>query len=399
MSLLQTANPPTGEPSFFSVVGPVISVVFIGFLIVGFAMPVLPLHVHDGLGMSSFVVGLVAGSQFVASLLSRVVAGQFSDSRGPKRAVAIGLIGATFSGGLYLLSLAFRETPVMSVGVLLVGRALLGAAESFIITGALGWGFGLAGVTHTGKVIAWVGSAMFAAFAVGAPMGNVLYASFGFFGVAVATLAMPLATLVMLTRAPTVPARQAKKASASRVLSSTLLPGAGLAASSLGFGAITAFVSLLYMHNGWGAGWQAFSAFAVALILMRALFGHLPDKLGGPKVAMVSILIEGAGQLLLWMASSATVALLGAALTGLGYALVYPAFGTEVVRKAPPDSKGLAMGSYTACLDLTLGVGSPLLGVVGGHAGLPSVFLVSAGAAVVGAGIALWMAARTAPAR
>ncbi|MHA6909704.1 arabinose transporter [Ralstonia pseudosolanacearum] len=399
MSLVQTTHAPAEEPSFFSVVGPVITVVFVGFLIVGFSMPVLPLHVHDGLGMSTFAVGLVAGSQFVASLLSRVFAGQFSDSRGPKRAVAIGLIGAAASGGLYLLSLAFRGTPVVSVGVLLVGRALLGAAESFIITGALGWGFGLARAAHTGKVIAWVGSAMFAAFAVGAPMGNLLYASFGFFGVALATLLMPLATLAMLTRTPAVPASQAKKPSASHVLSSILLPGLGLAASSLGFGAITAFVSLLYMHNGWGAGWQAFTAFALALILTRALFGHLPDKLGGPKVAMVSILIEGAGQLLLWMAPSATVALLGAALTGLGYSLVYPAFGTEAVRKAPPESKGLVMGSYTACLDLTLGVGSPLLGVVGGHAGLPSVFLVSAGAALIGAAIALAMAVRNASPR
>ena len=42
------------------------------FLVIGLALPVLPLHVHQGLGLGTFVVGLVAGSQFAASLVSRV---------------------------------------------------------------------------------------------------------------------------------------------------------------------------------------------------------------------------------------------------------------------------------------------------------------------------------------
>src|SRR5436305_3887502 len=115
---------------------PIMAVVSIAFLIIGFALPVLPLHVHHGLGLSTFVVGLVTGSQFAASVLSRVWAGRFADSRGPKRAVVAGLIAAVAGGVLYGVSLAVTSLPVISVSILLVGRALLGAAESFIITGA-----------------------------------------------------------------------------------------------------------------------------------------------------------------------------------------------------------------------------------------------------------------------
>jgi hypothetical protein len=39
--------------------------------VIGLALPVLPLHVHKDLGLGTFVVGLVAGAQFAASLLSR----------------------------------------------------------------------------------------------------------------------------------------------------------------------------------------------------------------------------------------------------------------------------------------------------------------------------------------
>ena len=44
--------------------------IFVGFLVIG--MPVLPLHVHEGLRLDTSVVGLVAGSQFAAAILSRI---------------------------------------------------------------------------------------------------------------------------------------------------------------------------------------------------------------------------------------------------------------------------------------------------------------------------------------
>jgi MFS family permease len=65
----------------------------------------MPGYVHNGLGFGTFVVGLVAGSQFAASLISRPWAGHYSDSRGARRAVVAGLLAASASGLLYLLSL------------------------------------------------------------------------------------------------------------------------------------------------------------------------------------------------------------------------------------------------------------------------------------------------------
>src|SRR5207302_3079320 len=166
---------------------PIMVVVFVAFLVIGIAIPVLPVHVHDGLGQGTFVVGLVAGSQFAASLVSRPWAGHYADARGAKRGVIAGLVAAAASGLLYLLSLGFGAAPSVSVAILLLGRGALGGAESFIITAAVSWGLALVDSRSTGKVIAWVGSAMFAAFAIGAPAGAALYAAHGFAAVAFAT--------------------------------------------------------------------------------------------------------------------------------------------------------------------------------------------------------------------
>jgi len=68
---------------------PIMGVVLVAFLVIGFALPVLPLHVHQRLGLSTFVVGLVTGSQFAASLISRVWSGRYTDGKGAKRAVVM----------------------------------------------------------------------------------------------------------------------------------------------------------------------------------------------------------------------------------------------------------------------------------------------------------------------
>jgi len=65
-------------------------------------------------------------------------------------------------------------------------------------------------------------------------------------------------------------------------------------------------------------------------------------------------------------------------MTGFGYSFVYPGLGIEAVQRAPVESRGMAMGIYTAFLDVALGILSPLLGLLAGVAGLSSVFGLSA---------------------
>src|SRR3954469_12654375 len=179
-------------------IAPIAGVVFTAFFVIGLAMPVLPLHVHQRLGMSAFVVGLVAGSQFMASLVSRLWAGRISDKHGPKRAVLLGLTAAALGGALYSVSLWLISAPMLSVAVLLAGRTLVGGAESLIITGAMLWGLGRVSPNRSAQVIAWVGMSMYAAMAIGAPAGSAVYDRFAFEGIAIASTAVPLASLAFI---------------------------------------------------------------------------------------------------------------------------------------------------------------------------------------------------------
>ena len=383
-------------PPFPATLLPIMGVVFVAFLVIGVAMPVLPLHVHNGLGLGTFIVGLVAGSQFAASLISRPWAGHFSDRRGPKTGVIVGLAASAAAGLLYLLSLEFSDSPNISVAILLLGRGLLGAGESFVITAAVSWGLALADARSTGKVIAWVGSAMFAAFAVGAPAGATLYSMYGFAAIAVATAAAPLATLLLVARVPAVAPIQHGPSSFISVIGAVWLPGLGSALGSVGFGSVTTFAALLFANRGWDNGWMAYTAYAAAFILARVFFSHVADRIGGAKVALACVLIEAIGQALIWLAVRPEMALAGAALTGFGFSLVYPGFGLEAVRRVPARSRGLAMGAYTAFLDLAQGAASPALGLIVTGARLNSVFFVSGVTVLCAALVASWLIAHPA---
>ena len=360
---------------------PIALAVFIGFFIIGMQLPVLPLHVHNTLGMGTLVIGMVVGAQFAAALLSRSWAGNFADMRGPKRAMIAGTLAASSSGLLYMASLAFVNTPVISVWILVAGRIVLALGESLMVTGAMGWGIGLVGPQHAGKVMSWNGIAMYAAYALGAPLGVAVNTHSGFIGVALATVLIPLLALIVVATVRGIAPSRTRRMPFYTVLKAVWIPGMGLALSSVGFGMITAFITLLFASQQWGSASLAFTAFGIAFIAARLLFGHLPDQLGGARVALVCVVIEAAGQLFIWGASSMSLVYLGAALTGFGYSLAFPGFGVEAVRRAPPQTRGLAMGAYVAFMDMSLGVTSPLAGALAGWAGIRSVYL--AGAVVV----------------
>jgi MFS family permease len=194
---------------------------------------------------------------------------------------------------------------------------------------------------------------------------------------------LPLLALSLICPLRSIAPTAQRRIAFYKVLKAVWLPGLGLAMSSIGFGIITTFVTLLFAARSWSNASLAFTAFGAAFIAARLVFGHLPDRLGGAKVALVCVLIEALGQVLIWRATEANLALAGAALTGFGYSLAFPGFGVEAVRRAPAQSRGAAMGAYVAFLDIALAIAAPAAGAIATTWGVSAVYL--AGGIVVAA--------------
>ncbi|MGO4322482.1 MFS transporter [Pseudomonas brassicacearum] len=390
---------PTPSPasSSLSITLQIVSIVFytfIAFLCIGLPIAVLPGYVHEQLGFSAVVAGLTIGSQYLATLLSRPMAGRLSDSVGTKRAIVYGLSGIVLSGVLTLLSTLLQSFPLPSLLILIVGRLLLGVAQGLIGVGTISWCMGQVGVEHTARSISWNGIASYGAIAIGAPLGVVMVGELGFASLGVALSLLAGAALLIIRNKPSVPVIRGERLPFWAVFGRIAPFGAGLSLASIGYGTLTTFITLFYISRGWtGAAW-CLTVFGVCFILARLLFISSIARFGGFNSAIACMSIETLGLVLLWLAPSTAFALVGAGLAGFGLSLVYPALGVEAIKQVPNTSRGAGLSAYAVFFDLALAIAGPLMGAVALNLGYSSIFFCAALLSLTGLGLTLLLRRR-----
>src|ERR1700678_4346918 len=235
--------------------------------------------------------------------------------------------------------------------------------------------------------MSWTGIAMFAALAIGAPIGMTLYQGYGLQAAMIACIVAPLiAAIIAFREAPyTSPAGQ--RLPFHRVIGQIWREGLGLMLQGVGLSGLTAFASLYFAARNWAHAGLILSAFGIGFIFVRVVFGSLPDRMNGYRVALSSLLVEAIGQAMLWGAQHEIIALAGALVSGLGCALVFPALGVEALKRVLPANRGSAMGAFVAFLDIAYGLSGPAAGMIAGQFGYAAVYLFSTACALLGAAL------------
>lgn len=356
----------------------VIIFTFFCYLSVGLPLAVLPGFVHNQLGYSSFMAGLIISVQYFATLVSRPQSGRLADAFGPKKVVMLGMSCCGLSGVLTILAGLAIATPELSLTLLAAGRVFLGVGESFSSTGATLWGMKIVGSTQTARVISWNGVATYLAMALGAPTGVALNALMGIHGFAALVSLMGGVGLLLASRKPAVSVAVGARIALHRVVSKVWAYGLGLGLGTIGFGVIATFITLYFASRQWQGAAFALSLFSIGFVLMRLSFSRTITRYGGLLVSACSFALECAGLLLIWQADSAWLVDVGAFCTGAGFSLVFPALGVEAVKQVAVPNQGAALGIYSAFLDLALGLTGPLAGLLINYAGMSSIWPAAA---------------------
>ena len=356
-------------------------VTFLGLIAVGAVLPVLPRYVRGPLDSSDLAVGVVIGSYAVTGLLLRPIMGRLADTRGRKPTVMLGALLVSLSFLLYL--------PNLGIAGLVGARLILGAGEGALYTAGSVWIVDMAPPERRGRILGLYGLAVWGGLSVGPLLGELLLNASGYEAVWIFAAALPLLGAAIASRVPD-PFRPLRHAEPHPLIApEAVRPGLAIALASVGYATLAAFIVLHLSARGIGHGATVFGAFAAMMVLARLVAGNLPDRYGAAPVAVGATLVEALGLLLIAVAHSLPVALIGGMAMGAGFSLLNPSLMLIAVGRVSQAARGSAMGTYTAFFDAGVGIGAPLAGMAAALSGYEGAFLVGAAVAVLSALLSL----------
>lgn len=366
---------------------------FIGYFIIGLSLSVLPIFISKELGFSMLVAGIVISLQYVMTFLMRAYSGKIIDSKGPKPAVLISMLGFAFTGLVLIIAYYFRFSPIISLLFLIVTRLFTGGAEGMVGASPINWAIMTFGEKYTAKIISYNGIACYGALALGASMGVTIVKYFNFYGLGFLILALGLVGFFYARTKENRTGKPSEEEQKSfwNVLGKVAPFGLCLAMGGLGFATISTFMTLYYDYYHWQNGALCLSVFGVLFVAGRLVFNNAINRFGGINVAVASLMVEALGLTVIALSYHPYFVLLGAGITGLGFSLIFPALGVLAMKSVPSSNQGSALAGYGLFIDMSLGITGPLIGGVADIFGLPYIFPFSIGIVMLGLFLAYYL--------
>jgi predicted MFS family arabinose efflux permease len=253
----------------------------------------------------------------------------------------------------------------------------------------------LAPQSRMGEALSYNSLGLYLGLTAGPPLGELLVRTVGFAAAwaGAAVLAAGAAALVLgigETRPPGPPDPGAR-----HLIHRASLPvGLAFLASTVAMGGFFAFAALHAADVRLATTSLPLLTYGAVVVVVRIAFARVPDRVPPLPLGGCAILTMAAGLVVLAAWSAPAGAVVGAGIMGLGIAFSTPALFAAAFARARADERGAASGTLSAFLDLGLGGGPILLGLVAQSGGIPAAFGAAAGAALLGGSWALALAAR-----
>lgn len=352
---------------------------FLAIVSLGVSLAIIPLYVNKTLQLSPLFVGIAIATESISTLCVRAFAGRFSDLNGPKLAMLNGQFGVLLAGFLFLVITLIDINQYTSFLILLVSRVIMGVGSSLIFTSSGTWPIGLVGREHAGKIMSWVGIAMFIGLALGNYVGGILFYKFTLFYPSLIMCLLPLLAITIAVFIPKVAAHNdVVPIKLSYAIKRVWKAGMGFALANTGYAAITSFLLLYFSSNGWDShGPLALSLFGIGYVLSRVILGRYADNMG-IKATTISLLIESIGLILISFSLTPLMSMIGSFLAGFGLSMVYPLLALPAIKSLPEKNIGMAISTYESCFDIGILLSGILGGILVSSLGYNTLFIFTA---------------------
>lgn len=141
------------------------------------------------------------------------------------------------------------------------------------------------------------------------------------------------------------------------------------------YGGVLTFIPMYTRSLGMGGSTSLFFlVFALVIVVTRPFVGYLFDHHGPNATVYPGFAFFSLGFILFSLAGNLTVLLLSAAVLGIGFGALAPAFQTLAVQSAPASRAGVATSTYFWSLDISVGLAAAVLGVAANAFGYPFMY-------------------------
>lgn len=362
----------------------VYAVTFCQFAAIGMYLTGIQLFVRDELAGSRAAVGLAVGAFSITAVLSRPVVGRGVDQRGRKPFLYVGLTL------LVLSSLGFLVAHSLAAVVAL--RLVQGVNGACVYTCVAAMATDLAPPGKRASAIARMSLFQYAGIALGPTAASLLIDHADFAAVWLAATGLAVTGLAVASQLPEsgaeAMATRAELGSGTRRLlhPAAVAPGLVLLTGGIGYASVTGFGSLYARHVDISGG-LLYAVFAFTVIGVRLVSGALADARGAVGVALPGLVLSAAGLLTMALLQEPVGAVLGVAVFGVGFALVFPSLMAFAVGRVPDHERGEMLGSFTAFLDIGMGGGAYLIGAIADAAGFGAAYATPAVLCLCGAAL------------
>ncbi len=333
-------------------------VVFAAFFDLFVQFPTIAPHA-EGLGASAALVGIIVAAYSFTNLFGNLGAGYILDRWGRRTPMVLGMAITVIA----VFSYSLVQTPEQ----MMAARAVHGIGAAVLAPGAFSIIGDRTASDRWGRAMGLTGALIAVAALVGPPVAGILRDNWGadvVFYVDAVFIFITLVAFLIIARdnSREVETHDSDAPSEIAQRQPALWPAYAAAfAITVGIGALVTYLPLMLEEQGQSAARSGYSfgVYAlVAMLVMASPISRASDRFGRFGPLMLGLLGIAAGLALLGILEGYGGVVVGMAVFGLGYGLVFPAATALVASATGADRRGMAFGVFYAVYSLGVVVGA-----------------------------------------
>jgi MFS family permease len=340
----------------------------------------LPLYLVSDLHASKMQVGVVVGIYTVASVLVRPFSGFALDRFGRRTIFLLALIiyAALFAGYLVAISIAS----------IIILRFAQGLTWGFTTVSGSTIAVDITPESRRGEGIGYFAMSTTLGMSVGPVIGLFICHQWGYIPMFVSGCFISAASLACAyaihLRKRFVVGKHIKLKLNSMFDKNSIRPSLNVVITMTSYGALLSFIALYGREIGIRNSSLYFLILSIGVASARLTAGKIFDRKGPRGIITICLILLMIGFPLLAMAENEVLFYISAIIIGFGNGVIFPTFQSMVNNVADSTHRGAANSTLYTAVDLGMGFGMIMAGLIAQHISLSAIFWVSAIVSVAG---------------